>query len=420
MKLLNKSGLYNFLLSLLIIAIGGFCLYIIVLRFVDRDATENLYIQRERVERELPTIDSVPHNSKVLNSAIEFTKINANDRARETVKDTLIYEDYDDEYVPYRILSFSAHSRLYNYRVAVRQSLIESNDLLRKMGKAAIVLLILYLIALVIINRLISKELWRPFYRTLDELKAFDLQKEDPIGLKPAAIDEFKSLNVAINLMTEKIRTDYRNLKEFTENASHEIQTPLSIIRSKIELMLQAESMSKEDWKNLDIINDAAGRLSKLNQSLLLLSKIDNGQFASGQLVNMSDALMRHMDNLKELIQAKELMPHVDVKPNVFVSIHPYLLDILLSNILMNAIRHNIAQGFISVHLQENVLSVQNSGGILTIDPKSLFSRFKKGDDSNESIGIGLSLVKKIADASGMDLQYTYQEQIHTILLKFK
>lgn len=182
---------------------------------------------------------------------------------------------------------------------------------------------------------------------------------------------------------------------------------------------MQSENISEAEWKNLNSINDAASRLSKLNQSLLLLSKIENGQFKQSEPVNLTVALERHLDNLNELISAKGITLHKQIEPEVMVFIHPYLLDILLSNVLMNAIRHNTEQGVINIILKKGLLSIQNSGAELNIDPKALFSRFKKGNSDSDSIGIGLSLVQKIAESSAMEVKYTYQDRMHTIEFRF-
>ena len=419
MKLLNKTGLYNFILSLSIIAAGAVCFYWVILRFENIDATEKVYEQRQRIKRELPQIDSIPANSIVINNDIRYIKLRPSDTIQERLIDTIINEKYDDDDVPYRVLICNVHTKLYNYEAIISQSLVESDGLIQSIIVTVFSLLAIYLISLVLINRFISRSIWEPFYTILSELRDFDIQRSDEIHLSKTDIDEFNSLNSALEQMTAKIKSDYQNLKEFAENASHEIQTPLAIIRSKVELLLQSDQVNELQWKNLNAINEAVTRLSRLNQSLLLLSKIENGQFNQTEPIDLSNALKKNIENLNELISAGGIKLQNDIEPEVMIYIHPYLLDILLSNLIMNAIRHNIANGFINIHLKKGELTIENSGGVLTTDPKNLFSRFKKGTSDKDSIGIGLSLVQKITESSGLELTYSYNDQIHTIKINF-
>ena len=419
MKLLNKTGLYNFILSLFIIAAGAVCFYWIILRFENIDATEKVYEQRQRIKRELPRIDSIPANSMVINNDIRYIRLKPGDTIHERLIDTIINEKYDDDDVPYRVLICNVHTKLYNYEAIISQSLVESDGLIQSIIVTVFSLLAIYLISLVLINRFISKSIWEPFYTILSELRDFDIQRSEEIHLSKTDIDEFNSLNSALEQMTAKIKSDYQNLKEFAENASHEIQTPLAIIRSKVELLLQSDQVNELQWKNLNAINEAVTRLSRLNQSLLLLSKIENGQFKQAEPIDLSNALKKNIENLNELISAGGIKLQNDIEPEVMIYIHPYLLDILLSNLIMNAIRHNIANGFINIHLEKGELTIENSGGVLTTDPKNLFSRFKKGTSDKDSIGIGLSLVQKITESCGLELTYSYDDQIHTIKINF-
>lgn len=419
MKLLNKSALYNFAVSLLIMGAGAVGFYFIMTKLVNDEATEKLYIQRQRVRTELPLIDSVPANSRIMNNEIRFIRLADHDTIRESLRDTAIHESYDDEDVPHRILTCNAHSRLYNYEVVISQSLIESDDLIQSIMTVMLALLVVYLIAVVLINRIISKKIWKPFYEIIRQLEAFDIQRGDTVNMSQTNIKEFNFLNAALSQMTQKITLDYQNLKEFTENASHELQTPLAVIRAKIELILQSEQLSEAQWKQLSAINAAVTRLSRLSQSLLLLSKIENGQFNQAEPIDLSASLHQHLSNLDELITNKEIHLDTKIESHVIARLNPHLLDILLINLLTNAISHNTDKGFINVHLGKDTLLIQNSGPVLTADTKDLFTRFKKGNASGDSVGIGLSIVQKIAETSSLIVTYTYDAHIHTVLVRF-
>ncbi|MBS1623411.1 MAG: HAMP domain-containing histidine kinase [Bacteroidetes bacterium] len=419
MKLLDKSALYNFLLSIAIIALGAICFYVALEKFIDDDVNEKLAIQKERIERGLARIDSISIESRVLNKDIVYTKLVADENYPQTQVDTSIFEPFDREFVPYRVLSFTAHTRSEGYRVQIYQSLIESDDITHRISRIALIIFGIYISLLVVLNRLISRRLWRPFYTILEQLKGFDLKSEKPLVTTDTSTDEFAVLNTSVQQMMDKVQLDYRNLKEFTENASHETQTPLAIIRSKVELLLQADDVSEYQWQQLTSINDAVSKLSRLNKALLLLAKIDNNQFGEMQNINLSARVRDYITELEDLIALKELVIHPDIEEGVVTRMNPYLLDVLLENILMNAIRHNIMHGFISIHVKRGLLEVYNSGEALTVDPQTLFERFRKGTVQNDSVGIGLSLVHRIAVGAGMKIQYTYSNKVHSIRLAF-
>jgi signal transduction histidine kinase len=419
MKLLNKTGLYYFILSLLIMAAGALAYYFVILRYADADATEKLYIERLRIKQKLAAIDSIPSGIWIFNNDIRYDRIQLSDSVHESLRDTIIHEPYDSEDVPYRMLRFRADTRRYAYHITVLQSLVESEDLIGSIVKDLFILLLIYLLCLILINYVISARAWRPFYDTLERLRGFDIMRGDVLQAQPTDIYEFSTLNAALEHMTQKMQSDYRTLKEFTENASHEIQTPLAIIRAKVELMLQADDLSHAQWEQLASINDAAERLSRLNQALLLLSKIENGQFQQTESINLSQVLSRQLEHFDELITARQVKLHVNIEPGVMVRTHPYLLDILLSNLLMNAIRHNLENGFINLHLDQHTLTIDNAGPAPASTTEELFGRFKKGNASGESIGIGLSIARKIAESNNMKIAYTYHDLVHYIRLDF-
>jgi signal transduction histidine kinase len=258
MKLLNKTGLYYFILSLLIMAAGALAYYFVILRYADADATEKLYIERLRIKQKLAAIDSIPSGIWIFNNDIRYDRIQLSDSVHESLRDTIIHEPYDSEDVPYRMLRFRADTRRYAYHITVLQSLVESEDLIGSIVKDLFILLLIYLLCLILINYVISARAWRPFYDTLERLRGFDIMRGDVLQAQPTDIYEFSTLNAALEHMTQKMQSDYRTLKEFTENASHEIQTPLAIIRAKVELMLQADDLSHAQWEQLASINDAA------------------------------------------------------------------------------------------------------------------------------------------------------------------
>ena len=219
--------------------------------------------------------------------------------------------------------------------------------------------------------------------------------------------------------MTNKVRNDYESLKNFTENASHEIQTPLAIIKTKLELLSQSDNLDETQIIAIGSIGDATSRLSRLNQSLLLLTKIENRQFIESGIINISFIVNDCLDNLEELAESKSILIKRNIQQNVFVEMNESLCEILISNIIINSIKHNYDSGFIDIELGKNNLTISNTGAAPVIETQEFFERFTKNSFSNDSLGLGLSIVKKICDNYGFAVRYNYEGNRHIVTIGF-
>ena len=282
--------------------------------------------------------------------------------------------------------------------------------------------ILLVLLVLVVISAgLISKYILAPFKRTMRVIQSFDLKQKGAIRLPATRTSEFLELNTFLKKMTEKAQEDYQSLKEFTENASHELQTPTAIIRGKLDLLMESDIRDEQAILIAEMQN-ALERLSRIHSSLTLLTKLENQEFAISATVNMSSLVRTVLNSFEELIQMKSLRTEVMVEENVYVALHPALADLLLMNLVGNAIRHNVApggedgvagdgEGWIMVHLTREGLVVSNSGQEPRVPVAELFERFKKGNPGGDSIGIGLAIVRQICELSGFTVEYLFREK---------
>ena len=280
-------------------------------------------------------------------------------------------------------------------------------------------MVLILLVTLFLINRFFLNKLWKPFNTTLQQIKQFNLSGRNNINLEQSKITEFTELNHAVSIMTNRVSQDYDEIKNFTENASHEIQTPLAIIKSKLELLSQSENLKEEQMNTIQSVYEATNRLSKLNQSLILLTKIDNQQFRESEEVNISILINKHLSNYEELIAAKLITIKKNIEDNVKMNMNETLAEILIANLITNAIKHNIDKGIIEITLTNNRLCISNTGIPLECDPSELFERFKKDKVSSESLGLGLSIVKKICERYGYRINYNYSDLLHTTSINF-
>lgn len=267
----------------------------------------------------------------------------------------------------------------------------------------------LILIATFFINRFLLRKLWHPFYDTLQRIEHFNLGDKQPLLFDKSNIEEFALLNATLEQAVNKAGRDYMILKEFTENASHELQTPLAVIRSKLDILIQDELLSEQQSNAAGEAYEAIQKLSKLNQSLLLLAKIENRQFADAIQVNLKEKIELKLKQFSELWQSRNIQVSSTLE-DAFLTIHPALAEILLNNLLSNAARHNVQNGAIEISLQQGELKIGNTGPMQPLDAAQMFTRFSKQFAANENHGLGLSIVKQICGASACRIRYAFAD----------
>ena len=338
----------------------------------------------------------------------------------QEIYDTLVNESASDEKYFFRYLHFAGNTPAdKGYTINIFRTLEEKNALLEAMGIYMFFLFLSLFIISFLFNYFISKRLWAPFYESVKSAENFDIQSGKPLDLPATNIREFRQLNSVFLRMTGKMRNDYINLKEYNENAAHEIRTPLSIIRSKVELLAQHEEMGEESLNILKSINDAATRLFKLNDGLLLISKIQNLYYHEEKKISLKDIVEQNIKNYDEILSLKQISFNMEAADPAIVKMNETLAEILISNLLSNAVRYNIDGGFINCTIDKGSLTISNSGLPLKTDPEILFRRFHKSGDNPQSVGLGLSIIRKISEAYNMKISYINMENVHTLKLNY-
>jgi two-component system OmpR family sensor kinase len=283
-------------------------------------------------------------------------------------------------------------------------------------------ILLLLLVLVVISSGLISKYILAPFKRTLRVIQSFDLKRKEQLRLPATRTSEFQELNQFLLKMTEKAREDYQSLKEFTENASHELQTPTAIIRGKLDLLMESD-ISDEQAILIAEMQNALERLSRIHASLTLLTKLENKEYEASEPVCISNLTRETLNSFDELIQMKSLTLEAYIEKSVYIPLHLALAELLIANLVSNAIRHNVppgdGRGFIRVLLSREGLVVVNTGREPQVPTLELFERFKKGNAGSDSIGVGLAIVRQICELSGFDIVYEYKDGLHGLAVGF-
>ncbi|MCB0713917.1 MAG: HAMP domain-containing histidine kinase [Ignavibacteriae bacterium] len=415
MKLLQRTNRTYLLFSVLLLIIAGLFLYHLLAGVIEDEITEKLIVDKERIVQKLRAGEPVPH----LPPIIEVETLPTHDVKSLSVSDTVLFDPVEEEREPFREVRAIEVINGKSYQITLRHVALESHDYYNSIGLALTIVLLLTLTGLWFINRTISKSLWKPFHNNLKALSNFALDQERPIALQQSTITEFAELNRAIEELTERVRSDYHSMKEFTGNAAHEMQTPLAVIRATLEEALQTDGITREQATLIASAYGSSQRLAKLNQSLLFLAKIENRQFASVEDISLSQAVQHVLESMQELVLTAGLTLETTIDSEFITRAHPMLVDTLLSNLVGNAIKHNRPEGLIRVELRANLLRILNSGHPLEVDPMTLLNRFSKASQSSDSLGLGLSIAQKICQNYNWNIRYTTDREWHILTVEF-
>ena len=419
MKLIAKYNRVNIPITIAVLLFSSIAYYFILHYVLVYQLDKDLEIEKQEILHQVEKTKALPEISYYKDQQINFTHSNA-EHFKSNIKTEDVYNQREKEMESYRRLDFLIKVNGKSYVATVKKSLQETEDIVQLILIITISVILVLLIVLFLANRFLLAKLWKPFNNTIEQLMKFNLSAKNRIELQPTEIDEFADLNKTVIIMTEKVSNDYKLLKSFTENASHEIQTPLAIIQTKIELLAQSENLDENQMNSLQSLTEATTRLSKLNQSLLLLTKIENDQFVKTEKINLSALLLRFIENFEELAETKNIIITEKVEKNQFVNMNDSLAESLISNLIINAIKHNQINGIIEIFLDVKLLKIINSGPRPEARTIEYFERFKKDAFSGDSLGLGLSIVKSICDSYGFPVNYNYLNKMHVITVQFK
>ncbi len=414
MKLLTKTNRFylTFLvfLSPIMIAVD----YCLIRYFVYTEVNEILEHESERIKYLLETEKEFPHSSYIY----ETVPVKKTFRLTDRFRDTLIFDTYTNKSIPYRKYDFLANVGDEKMKVTLKHVLLEVNELILWLFMATAFIFILMVVGLFFINQRISRWAWKPFYRNLSKLKNYDITRKNTVHLENSGISEFEALNQVITTLMNQVEKDFQNLKEFNENISHEMQTPLAIVRNKMVLLLESQSLSEKELQWVQAAYQEVNKLSKIGKSLTLISRIENQEFTRLDSVDVRAAIDNIISNMEEIVQFKKLEMTAKLDP-VKVKCDPILANILFTNLIKNAIQHNREGGYIRMQLDEEKFEIENTGEVLKTETAHLFNRFQKGNTATDTLGLGLAINQKICELYGFQLDYGHQEGKHKFSLSF-
>ncbi len=416
MKLLTRTSRSYIYISVMVFIISGFIIFNMLHNIFKRQLDETLNEEKLLIEQTINYSDSVPDFRLVFGHMIDVTILNSPQKKAGYIRDTLMYDSELGTFASFRHL-FSENTSISNkgYTINIYKPLRDSEKLITEIVISLSLVFTSLLLLLVLVNYFIARRVWVPFYRILHHLSNYEINQAVPLELAKTDIYEFNLLSQALEKMSKKIRLDYLNLKEFNENAAHELQTPLAIIKTKLELLIQKENLDESQLKLLSAVFEATTRMSKLNQGLLLISKIENNQFLQTEKIDLSKILDKTIDHFGEMINHRGIAVFKNYQHPAFLVMNPVLAEILITNLVSNAIRHNILNGRIELNVQQDTFTIANTGIIMKTDPRDLFQRFRKSENNPDSVGLGLSIVQKIANLYQLKVDYQHHAGFHTL-----
>ena len=349
---LAKKTIKTFLITGAILAIFScIALYFFTKQLLESEIEEELYSTETRVR------EAIKRGGKAINLSPIIEVQSVNFIKPEILKDTLIYDPSQNEIELFRELSTYRKINQKYYHITIRTLVVESTGILVAIVISNIAIFTLAFIFLFYFNTAHNLNIWRPFYEIMDQIKTFSVaQQSQSIRVSESDVIEFSELQNQILMLTSKVRIDYENLKQFTENVSHEIQTPLAIIQAKIDNIINDSDITEHQFEQIASIQKHIQRLKQLIKKIITLTKIENNQFINSDIINFNELISEQISNYKELDSTKIVFSS-DEQLNVVMD--PVLADILINNLLSNAIRYSTSKDEIRIITRAYRLSIE-------------------------------------------------------------
>ncbi|WP_106915636.1 sensor histidine kinase [Chryseobacterium aurantiacum] len=312
----------------------------------------------------------------------------------------------------YRCLRKVIYIQNKPYLFTIQTNIEESHETIAVIAMITVFFFVMIVVGLLYLNRKLSTSIWKPFRNTLDRLKSFNLNSQNTIEFSSSDTTEFEELNQALHKLIERNISIYKTQKEFTENASHELQTPLAIIKNKLDLLLQDQDLTEKQYIIAEDMNKALARSSRINKNLLLLAKIDNNQFDNSEVILFDHLLHQSINLLQEHFEQKNISVEEKITPKIQVNGNSSLTEIMINNLIINAIRHTSPGGSIFIQLTDSSFEVSNSG-TEKLDTDLLFKRFSKLSANNNGSGLGLSIIQEICKFHHWTVTYKFENSYH-------
>lgn len=422
MKLFNRIIWQISPVLILVMSFWAFLFYKAIICEINDEVDDSLeqyaevLILKKLTGEELPSVDNGTNNQFFIT---EVSKdIMERDRQNRFI-DSMIYIHSKHETEPARILRTYFMDRDNRYwQLSITTPTIEKADLQEAILMWVLALYISLVVIIIVINIWLFRSNLRPLYVLLDWLDKYRIGKENKPLVNPTEIVEFKKLNETVERHVGRAEQIFRHQKEFIGNASHEIQTPVAICSNRLEIMMEDESLSEAQLNEIMKIHHTLSYVAKLNKSLLLLSKIDNGQFSDPEDICINKLIKRYLSDFEEVYDYLHLQIIIKEQGEFHLRMNESLAGILIMNLLKNAFVHNHANGTVLIDISDKLLKISNTGAVLPLDETKIFERFYHTKRKEGSTGLGLSIIKSICKLYSFVCAYEFEQQMHCFIIR--
>jgi signal transduction histidine kinase len=418
-KLLHKTQRTYLVFSILLFVIVAPLFYVLSNKFYIDEVDETLLLQKsDFINHSISKlkIKDIPNWNR-FNNAVEILN------PYDIKKDTLFYGDFynktEQENDAYRVLKTPITIEGKPYVFSAKVNLIESEDFMLSIVLLFLSLIMLLILGMYIITKKLSLRLWRPFYKTLYQIENFEIDRHTNLHFAHSDTEEFNRLNRSINDLIERNIAIYNNQREFVENAAHELQTPIAIFKAKVDTLIQRSDITSGQSELLSALNNAISRLNRVNKNLLLLSKIDTNHFNETEPFSLQQIIEKQLEFFIEQAEQKNIAIKTSFQKDNMLNANYGLTELLVNNLLLNAIRHNVMNGTINITISDKKLEITNTGNTLGLKEEDLFNRFSKSNASVQGSGLGLAIVKKITNLNNWTISYSFSENKHSFSVQF-
>ncbi|MGE4587188.1 MAG: sensor histidine kinase [Mangrovibacterium sp.] len=332
------------------------------------------------------------------------------------IKDTLIYDEIQHKAVPFREYAKTVHIAGKSYCIISRQMLMEFDDYFVLYASLISVVLVFVFAGMFVFARRFNARIWEIFNQNVKNMRSYSFDPPSRLTLARTGIDEFDELNLTLTRMSDRLEKDYTATKEFSAHMAHEMQTPLAIIRNKCEHLFSDSNLSAGTAGILRDIYLSADRLSGTLKALLLLAKIEHGQFHANDLISFNELFRFWQDALNEVLIDHHLSVSVSATANCRYRMDKRLANLLVQNVFINAVKHSSKGEKIEIFLSKGQFRISNPGDKAIEHPHKIFETFYKESPQSGSTGIGLAIVRKIADYYRINITYSFNNFKHTFM----
>ena len=427
MKLFHKTLYVYLTYSIIVFVISVPVFYLLVQHLWIEDVDDSLLFQKEKIingissfRTDSATIMQFSETAMAFDLGIYVVPLKNQPPDYDSIYNNSFYDKTRMHVEPFRELKSIVNVNGISYKIIVRKDLVESIDLIRGIILTQAMLFLLLLAGNALLNNFFARKIWRPFYHLVSQLNTFRIEREEPIITEKSNINEFNDLNNSVINLTQNSIHTFRAQKEFTENAAHETQTPLAVIKSLVDLLTQDEHLTKEQAQIIERMDKNIRHMTKLNRNLLLLAKIDNAQFDIFEKINVHEILEESIEVFEEQIKLKGIRLILMLEKQPTIESSSFLFHLLVTNLIKNALKHNTKNGFIEIYLGNYFLSIANSGENSPLPENAIFNRFYRKGQQEESSGLGLAIAKRICELLKFELKYSFEKNNkHSFLVSF-